>query len=352
MNASHWLLLLIIQSFKGERSINGIIHLLQGKRSAQTIQDGHIYKCLPYFGILMNYNRQAFSKDIEYLNDNQLINFDGAYVRVTENGVEKLNKIEKFLPFVYKLNGWRYKDVTKVYWQRLSLLIQCLSNLIKEENRFIPITQDKGILNWVKAFLLKRQDKLELTQAVYEECYFILDTLTEVEAEIFVMRLSGYRTYGCTNEQIATKMSIAPIDSQVIFIAVLHQMLDRIESKESEFPLLNEVTIDLFHSNMTGSARQTFSLIDRGYSLHDIVKIRGLKQSTIEDHIVEIAITNSSFSIEQYVNDKDLSCIQQAIDKASSIRLREIKQYVPEHVTYFMIRLVLAKGGIRDGARK
>ena len=53
---------------------------------------------------------------------------------------------------------------------------------------------------------------------------------------------------------------------------------------------------------LTDSAQQTAQLYEQGYSMEQIVQMRKLKQSTIEDHFVELAMYEPNFSIGPFVS--------------------------------------------------
>lgn len=79
-------------------------------------------------------------------------------------------------------------------------------------------------------------------------------------------------------------------------------------------------------------------------SLDAIIHTRRLKQSTIEDHLVELALHLPRFAIDEYVTPEKQQQIRKAIMAANTKQLREIRKYAPE-TSYFEIRLVLAKFG-------
>ena len=63
-------------------------------------------------------------------------------------------------------------------------------------------------------------------------------------------------------------------------------------------------------TNLTFSTEKTYALLKQGYSVTDIMSIRKLKKSTIEDHLVELAIHMKEFSIDPYVSFEKQKQIQ------------------------------------------
>lgn len=53
------------------------------------------------------------------------------------------------------LDGWNYHTYTMLFWDRLSLLTQVISNLVYEETKYVPIQKNIDLQNWLKSVLKK-----------------------------------------------------------------------------------------------------------------------------------------------------------------------------------------------------
>jgi uncharacterized protein YpbB len=78
--------------------------------------------------------------------------------------------------------------------------------------------------------------------------------------------------------------------------------------------------------------------------VEQISRIRNLKRSTIEDHIVEIALHIKNFDLAAYVPKDKEKRILEAAKETSAKKLKLIREYA-EDASYFEIRLVLARNG-------
>src|SRR5699024_1045731 len=94
---------------------------------------------------------------------------------------------------------------------------------------------------------------------------------------------------------------------------------------------------------ISASANHTYQLLRKGYPIEKIAQMRQLKENTICDHIVEISLHVSSFSITKYVNQDVQDQIIRAIELTKSYKLKDIKGKLSEDISYFQIRLVLTK---------
>lgn len=348
---------LILQAvfyFNGERSINGIIHLLKGKRSTQTIQDGYLFNALQLFGLLsksLPNDLLHLSKGLEELG--LIYPVKENHYQITNAGKEQLDKFISQYSYLKNINGYLYKDTSKVFWLRFLLTVQTLSFTVKENHQFIPITQDKLTLFWVRSHFPKSlNERKQWATMLYREMDGFLGKMSELEATVFVYKLSGLKTLGLTNEQIGEKVDISKWEVDFILTSVVHKCLTEIKENPSQFPMLAFFAKDLFdETNITDSAKKTLKLFNEGYTLSEISNIRRLKEGTIEDHIIEMIIENPNLSIVRFVSNELEQDIVGLAAEIGSARLRPIKDKLGDKASYFQIRLVLTKlGGLNHGS--
>jgi uncharacterized protein YpbB len=336
----------ILKKINGERTIYSLFHLLQGKRSSQTIQDAHLYKITPYFHTYPSVTRAGLEKMIDRLKQR------GMAEEIAETKVILTGKGEKALDqqlAEYKLpdylNGWKYHQVTDSFWERLTLLIQVSSNLINHERSFIPVRNKRETLIWVKHYIKQQnEDRYKLSERLYHELISALDN-ENTRPELVVFRLTGFKKIGLTTLQAAEKTGLEPAHYHYEFLNCLHAMFDRVIENEHAYPLLSGLIIKAERSvPLTISTDKTYRLMQRGYTLEEIAAVRNLKQSTIEDHVVEIALSIKDFNIDHYVLHDKRERILFAAQRNSAKKLKQIKEQVAD-ASYFEIRLVLAKYG-------
>lgn len=352
LKSFEYLCLFCIRAFRGERTSSAIYHLLKGKKSSQTIQDGNLYSLAFLFGLLPDLSRAELDSTIARFEQDQLISFQDDFYYLTEKGSTVLEKEAENFPFPDYLNGWKYKGKADVFWKRYSLLTQTLSNLQMGRTDFIPVQYEETVQHFVKKILL--QDgiaKKELCEIIYKETFDILGSVGDQQAYIFVSKLSGHLHSGLTLLQISKMLGIDETWVRLEFQAALHYMLQKIERKVDHYPVLSKLCSDMIHRpNLTATTQKTFYLLERGYKLEEIAAARNLKQSTIEDHIVELALHLDSFSISPYVPKERAQIIQQAAYSLKTNQLKRIKEYLGlADVSYFQIRLVLTKMGDAHG---
>ncbi|WLR56500.1 helix-turn-helix domain-containing protein [Mesobacillus subterraneus] len=336
----------ILKRINGERTIYSLFHLLQGKRSSQTIQDAHLYKITAYFHTYPSVTREGLEKMISRLLHRGLVEeIADSKVILTGKGEAVLDQQLSEYKLPDYLNGWKYHQVTGTFWERLTLLIQVSSNLINHERSFIPVRNKRDTLTWVKQYIKQQnEDRYKLAERLYVELISALDN-PNVKPELVVLRLTGYRKIGLTTLQAAEWIGLEPAHYHFEFLNCLHAMFDKVLENSNAYPLLNGL-IKKPERNvpLTISTDKTYKLMLKGYALEEIAAVRNLKQSTIEDHVVEIALSIKGFNIDDYVPLDKRESILQTAQRNSAKKLKQIKEHVAD-ASYFEIRLVLAKYG-------
>lgn len=333
------ILLQIFHKLNQERTISAPFHLLRGKRSGQTIQDVGIYQLHNVFGILPKLSRSKYDEEITKLIHKQIIkvNEEGFYELLTKN--IDMDGI--------RFDGWHYRGNEHIFFARLSLIIQSLSHKKAGQMSFIPIQKEEMIQQWVRNFLVSN-NYLEGTihERLMNEMIHSLEStnIEEATKNIIINRLSGFEIAGFTWQQLSYFENKCETDIQLLYIAGLHSWLNIIISQPERYSLLSSVAENVRISvPLTGSAFQSAQLFLQGYTIEQISTMRGLKMSTIEDHIVELAMNEPQFSIEQFISAEDIQLVLTAIEDYNTRKLKVLHEVLP-HLSYFQLRLALARG--------
>lgn len=77
---------------------------------------------------------------------------------------------------------------------------------------------------------------------------------------------------------------------------------------------------------------------NEGKSISEIAEIRGLKVRTIEQHLLDCYEKNMEISLEKYVNSNFKDDIYKAIENWNGEKLRDLKDVLPDGVSYFDIK--------------
>jgi len=332
------------KQFQYERSISAVYYLIQGKQSIQTIQDAQLYGLTSYYGIFKNLKKEQFMQIITEMVQQKLLQSQHVdnYYTLTKKGKSWLqtNPVDH-----HYFQGFKYKQIDSIYFSRLLLLIQVLTNSKKRNYTYIPIIENDSIENWIKQMYSNFKNKLDYSlHVLYQELSSIFSQLPATYPSILLDQFTSYQTVGLTVNQIAAKYHLRVEDISIITTNVIHFILTTIQNQPNNYSFLYFIGKDLFSiKNLTNSAKKTKELLHQGQSIPQIALARNLKVNTIYDHIVEIALQDDHFPLSQYVSEKTQEQIMEAIEQTQSYKLKTIKEVVGETISYFQIRLVLAK---------
>ncbi|WP_338470129.1 helix-turn-helix domain-containing protein [Niallia sp. XMNu-256] len=341
------IILYSLQKLNGERTIYSIFHLLHGKQSSQTIQDAFLYRLTPLFNTYPFLSRQELEEMLSFFKTNEWVRAisDNDHYCLTEEGECILAGLITEKPIPRYLDGMNVQKQSLLFWERLSLLVQVISYLQKRDSKYIPIQKNQETIHWIRMFLKQnRYNRKTLGMNLHSELVSCLEKERSINPNLIVVRLSGYHSIGLTIEQAAQKFNLETTHFYYEFLNILHFMVTEVQQKAEKFPILHTLIEPTKSRVLTQSAEKTMELLQQGYSLLEIIDIRQLKKGTIEDHIVELALKINDFSIEPYVTVEKQEKIKRAASQSMSKQLKVILNMV-EDVTYFQIRLVLAKYG-------
>ncbi|MEZ0482764.1 helix-turn-helix domain-containing protein [Planococcus sp. SSTMD024] len=333
--------LTIMKAVDGQRTVSSPYHLIKGKKSGQTIQDIGYFGLHPFFAVLPKLDKQDYLSSIERLQAQGLLIPD-------ENSVQLHRSAFDLEIPPTPLNGWKYRGNESRFFARLSLVVQTMSSFMQGHKRFDPVVTDETVQTWAKAYLKRIDFRSAGVQEAFKnqiETSLALAKTTEAHKGILMERLSGYGVSGLTWDQLAMKYDMLPIDVKIAAVEALHAWLEVLESME--YPMLAGMLEGIIQqSALTESAKRTQKLSERGFSLKQIAELRQLKTSTIEDHFVEMAMNDPAFSVSPFMDERLFESIHHISKELKSMRLRDIKERLPE-ASYFQIRLALAmRGGI------
>jgi ATP-dependent DNA helicase RecQ len=87
---------------------------------------------------------------------------------------------------------------------------------------------------------------------------------------------------------------------------------------------------------------ETYALYEQGLTVEEICARRGLTEMTVEKHLADCILEGRAFDISRHVREEDRGLIERAADRLGRERLKPIRDALPRHITYRMIRFVLA----------
>ncbi|SHF57630.1 helix-turn-helix domain-containing protein [Ornithinibacillus halophilus] len=340
------LIIKCIQQIKLERTVYATYHLLKGKKSIQTLHDAKLYGLERYYGVYPSLDKRLFDSKISLLLKCEYIvrnSKEESFITITTEGIDWFNQTKKQVPIHY---FYGHHNTDAFFFERLLLVIQTYTNIKMNNFSFIPITEKPEITNWVRQLYRNvGKNPEEILSTLYDELHELLITFTDLEASLLVDRFTGYKYYGMSVDQLSEKYELPIEDVPLLFMGMSQKMQQLIKQNQSAYPLLSLFIVNKQSTALiTKTAQQTYHFLKQGYNIGDIARIRKLKENTIQDHLVEIALHEPEFPLSDYVTVQQQDMILHAIKEVGTYKLKVIMEAIDDTtINYFQIRLVLAR---------
>ncbi|QZT32602.1 helix-turn-helix domain-containing protein [Caldalkalibacillus thermarum TA2.A1] len=343
------LLLYMLQQLNGERTVSSCYHILTGRKSTQAIQDAELFGFSAFYGLLQDLSRHDYDRTVSglsvagYLSRQEKDRF--LVTKAARSGLkQQLTNLRFFeRAFKWKQTGRTMQDIRR-FWGRFQLLGQVISYYLAGAGRYQPAISDMHIQTWVKSFWKGIKDKHHFAR---EWVHSLTQHLSEFDddllAHLLLDRLSGYKVAGYTYKQLEHRYGIPEVFVRIYTLQAAATLYMLSQKRSTLFTRLTEENLRE-EAGLMQSALETYRLLRRGHTLEEIANLRGLKQSTIEDHVIDIAIHNPDFDYRHFISDDVMKAVRQVSKRLQTKRIRPIKEHLPDDISYFQIRLALVKG--------
>ena len=87
---------------------------------------------------------------------------------------------------------------------------------------------------------------------------------------------------------------------------------------------------------------ETYALYEQGLTVEEICAQRGLTEITVEGHLADCILRGRPFDVSRYVSPADREQIERTAARLGTERLKPLREALPRHITYRMIRFVVA----------
>jgi ATP-dependent DNA helicase RecQ len=87
---------------------------------------------------------------------------------------------------------------------------------------------------------------------------------------------------------------------------------------------------------------ETYALYEQGLTVEEICAQRGLTEMTVEGHLAACILEGRAFDVSQFVAAQDRAEIEHAAASLGTERLKPLREALPRHINYRMIRFVVA----------
>lgn len=351
----------VMTPLAGERTLQAAYYILRGRKANQTLQDVYLYTLYPYYRMFPRLSKEEWDKIISTLLQ------EGFIRQLSEKGGNSKQSFEVTgagMTFAeehaaqYRLDTWlapfteaALSDNLEVFWKRLHLIVQTFSQMLADDLAFLPVVTEKSVQQWVKGLIGDATVRNLWKEGLRDELLCLWGPLPVDVQELLVVQLSGASQVGKTLGQLAQVRRVPATYLTLQYRYGLAVSMQRLTQESDCFPLLSKLTVhtEKIDTRLSESGARTYALLKRGYGKEEIARMRKIKESTVEDHLVEIALRCEEWDLSAYLSQQEAGKVVDASMQLGTSRLRLIKDYLGESVSYLQIRLALAR---RQGGKK
>lgn len=312
-------------------------NLLAGKKTVATIYWALRYQLLGYLG--MGRYLGVVKLNFKVLEQKQLVKRDDNQTYVlTEQGLGLKNEILnhssnfKWQRNFQTVNFMRFKN-------RLLLFIQVISEYQHQQRNYYPVNVPDSEMGFVK-YYFKMIDKTSISNNLKNELLEFFTSLNNDKlANLFANELVGFQNNGKALFQIASDDHESLIDIYLSDLEVMSRLIDFVNHKENSviLPLLE----GLQHAAISESALLTLKQYLISHDLNKVAQNRHLKESTIFEHFLELAIyfPINKFPYSDFIEQSQIEDLKQELgSNIDSWKYESLA--VVKNLSFFQFRLV------------
>lgn len=320
------------QAKKGAR----IYSILTGKRTASTLYQTLDYQMEPVFNLNPGLKRDEYEKLLRnYCQAGLLSKEADDLYRLSKSGHDFL---EDYFSRHYQsksLDFLRFSvQFTKEWWWKLQLLTQVFSEQIHGNPSYRPVIPNLPIQESVKTLLSYYKKQLGLTgQDFKEEWEVFLGSLDESEANLLANLLTGHGQIGFSISQLAKEEGVSQGEMTLRIFDSLHTYLPFLEKKPEESPIFYAAFLQSHLQHYLGlspSVYESYQALKKGLTLDQVAKKRHIKEATVQEHLLEMAMILKDFPFQDYVDLHYYGKLQELFKSEGDISYKDFNQRFPD----------------------
>ncbi|MCZ0717658.1 helix-turn-helix domain-containing protein [Aerococcus kribbianus] len=273
---------MIVASLQEKRqtvSDNRLYQVLVGRRTATTLFFAVEAQVQAFHGLLPHLSKEQWQV---FCQDNTRPNWD------------KIRLVEA-KDLWLQANNQIPKAVRNLWWESFALLLQSLSYTRHQNNSFIPISQTHQAQHIVKLYFAhyrqknRTMTKADIAKACFEEIKRFANQYPQGLNDLFWPQFSGDQVLGATVDQVARQANYDSREVALISSAYFDTLLATCIQSNGVLGEFFRLLVQHAHP-WNQSIEITFCHLNEGLGMEEIARKRGLKVSTINDHLQEILL--------------------------------------------------------------
>lgn len=306
-------LILAILTQQHKLKASSLYQTFKGKRTSSILCWSYFYDCLPFLGAFPELSEKGFQQILAEAATAEKITFIENELMGWQPAAQELPKVDYF----------RYGRSGSDAWRSVQFLVQAVSQLDRN-SRYVPLENAPRFTRPVKQLI--QRERAVIKETLFDELWLFFSLLTKKQADLLAGSLSGYQLWGASFQQLIADQEAPWL--QLRRDEAIHQFLKIVNQHQDS--LLYRFLRPLLQQNLNQSMLLTRRLFREGYSKAEIMKMRSLKEGTVNDHLIEWAILDEQFDFSGYVSRELTETLASLNPDYRSLRYQEAAEAMPE----------------------
>ncbi|MBM7709357.1 helix-turn-helix domain-containing protein [Enterococcus lemanii] len=304
-------------------------HILVGRRSTSILSYAFFNDLLPVFGSFPELKEEDYRRILEQLM------IQGKLEKIQSGELRYRAQLEvdqSEILFFDQIDYFNYGKKEAQTWRLIQFLVQVASYYGKSK-AYLPLENSPYYLNRTRFFV--KQHHSNLRQTIYEELQMLLSELPNDTANFIARSFNGYQTSGAVFFQLLPEEQQGQPWTRLAISARLHPFFKVLENQPTF--LMAQFIAPILQENKNQSALQTKRLYKKGLTLEQIGQQRQIKQSTLNDHLLEWALMDETFPYSQFLTPTAYQLLANLPENSWEYAYKELA--LSENISFFELRL-------------
>ena len=286
-------------------NISQLLHVFHGKRTPSMFYRMEKNRWHSGFQLSTSIQIEHLEKIVNiHLNKGWLTKHEKGYT-LTAAGLRACKEYFNIHYYPKEIRSFTNANIRHPFWERLQLFSQVFSETSYQNTSYVPIIKHPHHQESVRnLFIQYSQKKDSLLQQWINEQSLMFRQLDKSMADILVNQLTGHKKIGQTKDQIRNLLEMESLEFQFYLNDLFERLILIIKKYKMKLPvhaaILDSILIE-HNYGLSTSTKQTYDLLKTGQSITEIAKIRGLKQNTVKEHILEMAFVFENFPYKKWI---------------------------------------------------
>lgn len=309
-----------------------LYNVIKGKRTASMLFISFKNRWNNLFGIEPTMSRASFTHFINLLKKNLMVQVANQEIEITEKGKEYSHAfIQEFRRYETPLNIG-FNRVIRAFWLKVNFIVQVVSEYLHHNSQYTPLESDLSQQLWVKRWLKKQGGLSAIVSSWVKESIKLVEVIpNEYDRKLLTFQLIGHQHTGLTNEQLCQRLQITPFQLKLDRLYAIQSVIKRLDS--STTPLIYSIYHEALEEESYGlssTSMETYYYLKCGLNIEEIARKKRVKNSTVNEHILELAISMESFPRLKFIKKQNEQKLNNLFDENLMIRYKDAKNKVSE----------------------